>query len=212
MRCELMAGSVINIPGFVQLESSWLNRGERAVSESERPCDRAESVQLTGSEMHGLYKLLIQSVCVWIVSTEGDLCLYKLVRADGKLNLVLSDAMWITSLLSHDLRGREAVSVRPWVGCSCTTTSSSWEQLVSTGCFGVSFSGWSHMTPHCSSLSWGLNIKEVELLSDPKIKLYLKPSFSALFWKALWGLKQSVLILLLWIHWPVKSSMYLFEF
>lgn len=77
--------------------------------------------------MDGLYKLLIQSVCVWIVSTEGDLCLYKLVsvRADGKLNLVLSDAMWITSLLSHDLRGREAVPVRPWVGCSCTTTSSS---------------------------------------------------------------------------------------
>lgn len=77
--------------------------------------------------MHGLYKLLIQSVCacvcVWIVSTEGDLCLYKLVRTE--LNLVLSDAMWITSLLSHDLRGREAVSVRPWVGCSCTTTSSS---------------------------------------------------------------------------------------
>lgn len=97
------------------------------MSESERPMDRAESVQLTGSEMHGLYKLLIQSVCacVWIVSTEGDLCLYKLVRADGKLNLVLSDAMWITSLLSHDLRGREAVSVCPWVGCSCTTTSSS---------------------------------------------------------------------------------------
>lgn len=62
---------------------------------------------------------------MWIVFTEGDLCLYKLVsvRADGKLNLVLSHAMWITSLLSHDLRGREAVSVRPWVGC--TTTSSS---------------------------------------------------------------------------------------
>lgn len=75
---------------------------------------------------------------MWIVSTEGDLCLYKLVSvcADGKLNLVLSDAMWITSLLSHDLRGREAVPVPPPL-----PPESSLCPQVSTGCFGVSFSG-----------------------------------------------------------------------